>query len=102
MIVLAAGQGTRIRELSKYELTDAIVATGQMPASSKIPGRRVEVRDSEVLARLESGRPQVAGALINLSRPGKCLFNSALRREVMHLVPFISVKIRPASRSTSK
>ena len=40
--------------------------------------------------------------VINLSNPGKRLFNSARRTEVMHLVPSISVWISPAARSTSK
>jgi hypothetical protein len=39
---------------------------------------------------------------INLSNPGKCLFSSSRRKEVMHLVPSISVKMIPAARSTSK
>jgi len=39
---------------------------------------------------------------ISLSNPGNRLSNSALRSDVMHLVPSVRVKIRPASRKTSK
>src|ERR1022692_3650232 len=39
---------------------------------------------------------------INFSNPGKRLFNSRRRNEVMHLVPSISVKMIPAARNTSK
>ena len=42
----------------EYELTDAIsamVAAGQKLAGLEIPGRWVDVRDPETMARLESG-----------------------------------------------